>query len=193
MTLASILARSDSFIVATWETDRARSASEAAVCACQMRNCFWSTKPKYGVSINGVAKPSWSGGEISARPLHPRDALVVGVPGECEHTARPQDAGDLRHRHCVVEPVEGLSTHDDVDRTRADRDVLGGGHHVGDVDALGERASISGSGSVASTSCPARCRMLGQLAGPGTEPRTIERPDPVIQLASSGYDGRAQS
>ena len=46
-TLASTsAARSDSLIVATWETDRARSASEAAVCGCQKRNCFCSTNPK---------------------------------------------------------------------------------------------------------------------------------------------------
>ena len=56
-------------------------------------------------------------------PLHPRDALVVGVPGEREHAAGPQDPGDLAQGHLVVEPVEGLPAHDDVDRARADRDV----------------------------------------------------------------------
>ena len=56
------------------------------------------------------------------------------------------------------------------------------------------RASISGSGSVASTSCPARCRTSVSLPVPAPSSRTIERPDPVIQLtASSGYDGRARS
>ena len=52
--------------MATWETERARSASVFAVCGCQMRNCLLSTKPKYGVSISGIASFSLlASGEMS--------------------------------------------------------------------------------------------------------------------------------
>ncbi len=102
-------------------------------------------------------------------PLHPRDALVVGVPGECERAAGPQDPGDLRQGHLVVEPVEGLSAHDDVDRTRADGDGLGGGHHMRDVDALGEDVEHLRKRVGRQHVVPGAVQDLGQLAGSGTE------------------------
>ncbi len=138
---------------------------------CQKRNCLLSTKPKYGVSISGIASfvAAGVGREQPLEALHPGDALVVGVPGQGEDPARAQHPGDLGHRPVVVEPVEGLPAHHDVDRAGAHRDLLGGGDDVGHGHASGEDRQhldewVGGEHVVAGP-----VQHLGQLAGPGAE------------------------
>ena len=57
---------------------------------------------------------------------NPRLTVVAGIPDQTDDAARPQQAGDLRERDSLVEPVERLGGDDCVGRLVAERDLLRG-------------------------------------------------------------------
>ena len=95
-----------------------------------------------------------------------------------------------RERDVVVEPVEGLPAHHHVDRARAHRDVLRGGHDVPDRNTAGQPAPASARAG----RWPARRARRG--AGPRSACRSRRRargPSSVRTRSSSRPPGRGRT